>query len=273
MKSIAVFLVAVPLGLMGGPVLADTPTLPAAGHSMSAPPEFQGQVRLLAERVNALELQIQSQGALTLLNQLSELKQAVARLHGQQEEIVHRQQLADKRVKDLYADVDARLKALAKAQPQPQSVAPVPPEVSLRVEPVSAVKAPVPSVADPDAEGKAYEAALNLLREAQYSAATKAFQGFIQAYPNATLSANAMYWLGLSLFSQGDFKAASATQQRLLKDFPHSSKAPDAMVNLARTHLQMGEAEIGKRWLDRVVSDYPASKAAETARKMQDLHK
>ncbi len=95
----------------------------------------------------------------------------------------------------------------------------------------------------------------------------------MSTYPAAALVPNALYWLGLSQFSQGDFKAAIATQQRLLKDFPGHAKVPDAMVSLARIHLQQGENEAGKRWLDRVITEHPTSKAAETARKMQELNK
>jgi tol-pal system protein YbgF len=228
--------------------------------------------RDLAERLTALESQTQNQGVLTLLNQISELKQEVARLRGQQEELAHQQQIAEKRVKDFYADIDAKLKAMAKAPPGPQAAAVAPPAPP-RVEATAPAKAVAPVANDPDAEGKAYEAALSLVKDGNYSAAVKAFQGFVQSYPGAPLVANALYWLGLSQFSLGDFKSASSTQQRLLKEYPQSPKVPDAMVNLARASGQLGEAEASKRWLERVIAEHPGSKAAETARKMQELGK
>jgi tol-pal system protein YbgF len=247
---------------------APTPAPPALGV------ENPARAHELAERLTVLEYQVQNQGVLTLLNQIAELKQEVARLRGQHEELAHQQQIAEKRVKDLYADLDAKLKALAKTPvaPTPQSVAPTPAPAPARAESGAPTKAPV-AANDPDAEGKAYEAALSLVKDGNYAGAVKAFQGFAQAYPGANLMANALYWLGLSQFSLGDFKSALATQQRLLKDYPHSAKVPDAMINLARAHGQLAEAEAAKRWLERVIAEHPGSKAAETARKMLELSK
>lgn len=278
MRYLSAFLLTLPLCLAGPEVGADTP--PVATPNTTTAADAPDQIKLLADRLTALEQQLQNNSVLTLLNQIGELKGEVARLRGQMEEQAHAQQLAEKRLKDFYADVDGRLKVLAKAPPSPPPViAPQP----VRVETVSpTVRSPVaavpklpvsPAPVDPEADVKAYEAALGLLKDGNNGAATKAFQAFIQTFPNAPLTANAMYWLGLSLFSQGDFKGASATQQRLLKEFPQSPKVPDAMVNLARTHLQLGEADLGKRWLDKVIAEHPTSKAADTARKMQDLNK
>jgi tol-pal system protein YbgF len=270
MRYLSACLLALPLGLAGAAAGADAP--PATAPVVTSANDAQGQIRLLAERLTAFEQQLQNHGVLTLLNQLADLKDELARLRGQQEELAHSQQLADKRLKDFYSDVDARLKALAKAPPAP---APVIAPSSARVDAVAPVpKSPAtPAPVDPDADAKAYEAALGLLKDGNHSAATKAFQSFIQAFPNVPLTANAMYWLGLSLFSQGDFRGAGAAQQRLLKEFPQSSKVPDAMVNLARTHLQLGEGDAGRHWLDKVIAEHPTSKAADTARKMQNLNK
>lgn len=277
MRYLAACLLALTLGVTGAAAGAESPVAPMAALPSATDP--QSQVAVLAERVTAIEQQLQNNSVLTLLNQISELKGEVARLRGQLEEQAHAQQIAEKRLKDFYADVDGRLKALAKVPPAPP-MAMVPPA---RVDPTPVtLKAPVaaaPKVSpgtaavDPEADVKAYEAALGLLKDGNHNAAIRAFQAFIQAFPSAPLTANAMYWLGLSHFSLGDFKSASATQQRLLKEFPLSPKVPDAMVNLARTHLQLGEADAGKRWLDKVIAEHPASKAADTARKMQDLNK
>jgi tol-pal system protein YbgF len=284
MKTRATLFLALLIAIGGGAARADAAVEPAATQApqpvpRQAAPDPAVQVRDMADRLTALERQLQSQGLLSLLNQISELKAEVARLRGQQEELLHAQQVAEKRVKDLYADLDARLKAQAKAPPAPVMPAPAPAGRGDAAAPVAAQTAKAtpakPSVAapDPDAEGKAYEAALGLLKEGNYAGATKSFQEFIQAYPSAALTANALYWLGLSQFSQSEFKAASATQQRLLKEHPTSAKVPDAMVNLARIHLQLGEPEASRRWLDKVIAEHPASKAADTARKMQDLAK
>lgn len=221
---------------------------------------------------------MKNQGVLALFNQLAELKAELARLRGQQEELLHAQQLAEKRVKDLYADLDTRVRTLAKAAAASPPGAPGMPRAEVPASSQQAAKpaakpAPPPPQNDAETEGKAYEAALGLLKEGNFAQAAKAFQDFMHAYPSAALAPNALYWLGLAQFSQGDFKGAIATQQRLLSDFPASAKVPDAMINLARSHLQLDETEASRGWLERVIAEHPASKAADTARKMQELTK
>ncbi len=271
MKTIrSVFAVLAIIGLNSGEVAADEPVPPAP----AADANVQEQFRQLSNRLTALERQLQNQSLLTLFNQVSALRSEVSRLRGQQEEALHVQQVSEKRVKDLYADIDGRLRAVAKAattvtgtsKPQAQGVTPA-----------VAASAPKPVVVSPavdqDADGKAYEAALGLLKDGSYAAAAAAFQSYILTYPNAPLVANALYWLGLSQFSQGDLKGAELAQQRLLKDYPQNPKAADAMVNLARIHIQQGETDAGRSWLDKVIAEHPSSKAADTARKMQELNK
>jgi tol-pal system protein YbgF len=270
---------------IGGAAFASAGAASGSGAQPSVPParvaaqpsDIQGQLKQLSERLASIEQQLQNQGVLALFNQIEELKAELARLRGQQEELAHSQQVAEKRVKDFYTELDGRLKTLAKppANAPTATTPPVRPSEALAAEPATQrTAAPGPATgADPDAESKAYEAALGLLRESNHVAATKAFQAFLETYPNAPLASNALYWMGLSQFSQGELKAAVATQQKLLKDYPQSAKVPDAMVNLARAHNLMGEKDAGMRWLTKVIADFPVSKAAEVARKMQELNK
>lgn len=255
------------------------PGTPAQAVTRNAASPDMAAYQQLSDRIGALELHMKNQGVLALFNQLAELKADLARLRGQQEELLHAQQLAEKRVKDLYADLDGRMKALAKATAAPPTgasaaprgdAAPSSPQVT---KPAAKPAPPPPPQNDAEMEGKAYEAALGLLKEGNYAPAAKAFQDFLHAYPNAALAPNGLYWLGLAQFSQGEFKSAIATQQRLLSDFPSSAKVPDAMINLARSHLQLDETDASRAWLERVIAEHPASKAADTARKMQELTK
>lgn len=254
---------------------ADEPNNPPAVNLIAqatSAVDIPAQLRQIGERLDALEKQSRNQGVLTLFNQVAELKTEVARLRGQVEESVHKQQLADKRTKDLYGDLDTRLKGLGKPAPAPAATPSAAPRADSAPPPAATSKPAAPAV-DADAEAKSYEAAIGLIKEGNYPAATQAFQGFLHTFPSAALASNALYWLGLSQFSQGDVKAAAATQQRLLKEYPLSAKVPDAMVNLARSLMQLGDAEASRRLLDKVVAEHPASKAADTARKMQELNK
>jgi tol-pal system protein YbgF len=226
----------------------------------------------LADRLNKLEDQSGSRGLLNLLNQVEVLKVEVARLRGAQEEMVHRMQLSDQRQKEVLEAFDLQIKGidadlkdvreLAKRQVSP-SAPPV----------IAAGSKDFRPVVDPEAETRAYEAALNQFKAADYRAATTAFNSFLDQYPASSLAGNAAYWLGLTFFSTGDHKNAAAAQRRLLKDYPLHPKTPDAMVNLARAQIQLGETESARQNLEQVIARYPTSRSAELAKKILSLLK
>lgn len=241
--------------------------------------ENPSEVAALKERLGRLETQLKNQGLLDMLNQMQEMRAEQAKLRGQLEEMVHLQKLADKRQKDLFADLDERQAQLKESLTGLDARV-----VQLASQPASAARDPVrlqpsqslvASVQAPDAggEAKAYEAALNQFKLGDYAAAVEAFQDFIKLYPDGTFASNGHYWLGLSYFSLGDYKHAAASQQRLLREHGQSHKAPDAMVSLARAQVQLGETETARKTLEQVLEKYPATRAAEAARKMLDLMK
>lgn len=215
------------------------------------------------ERIARLEAQLQNQGLLNLLNQVEALKSEVARLRGGQEEQVHKLDIADKRTRDLFAELEGRIKELA-ARP----VAPAADAVRLQVAPALVAATPPPAPVDSEAEARAYEAAQALVKAGKYKEAVTAFQAFLKQYPAGPLAANAWYWTGFSYVGLSDFKGALASYQRLLKDFPASPKAPDAMLSMARAQVQMNEPELARATLDQLMVKHPQSKAAESGKKL-----
>lgn len=240
---------------------------------------LQSRMDDFSARMARLEEQSGSQGILSLLNQLETLEAEVARLRGKLDELSHQQQLADKRQKDVLADFDARIKEnhdlLTRAGVQ---AAPAAAPADATAAPAAPGTAPAgPTAASPavdqEAETKAYEAAFNLVKSADYKSAVPAFDGFLKQYPSGSLAGNATYWLGLSYYSLGDYKNAVASQQRLIKDYPQHAKVPDAMVSMARAYIQLGEMDKANQTLNQVIAKYPASQSAEMAKKIQSLLK
>ncbi|GEM_PF-2681259 len=265
------------LGLMAGvgAVQAQVKSIPVAPvHGAAVDVQAQPRSAVpspLEDRLAALERQAQNQGVLALHNQISELKTEIAKLRGRQEELQHQLQLAEQRTKELFSDLDDRLKELSKTVSSPPAVvspvqpsAPVPQGGSL----LSQGQAP-----SSEQEAKAYEEALILFRESNFQAAAQAFQRYAESFPGGALAANAVYWLGLSRFSLKDYPAAIAAHEQLLAQFPTSAKVPDAMVNMARARIQMGDMDAASALLERVIGEFPFSKAAEIARTMQSLAK
>ena len=74
--------------------------------------------KAVEERVAKIELLVQDR-SIDLAKQIDELKQELARLRGQLEVQAHQLETLDRRQKDLYVDLDARLRKLeASAQAQ-----------------------------------------------------------------------------------------------------------------------------------------------------------
>lgn len=215
------------------------------------------------ERIGRLEAQLQNQGLLNLLNQVEALKAEVARLRGGQEELAYKLETADKRTRDLFSDLDVRVKELAN-----RPVAPPPDAVRLQVSQSLVAPAASPTPIDSESEARAYESAQSLVKTGKYKEAVAAFQAFLKQYPKGALAANAMYWTGFSYVGMSDFQGASQSYQRLLKDYPNSAKAQDAMLSLARAQVQMNEPDLARATLEQLIAKYPQSKAAENGKKL-----
>lgn len=231
--------------LLGVALLLGVWQTPALAQSNE---EMQRRLGQLEQRLAQFEAQSQSQGLLSLLSQVEQLKSELARLRGMQEEQAHRLGITEKRQKDLYADLDARMKELA-SRP-------------------AAASASAPASAPVEDEAKVYQTAFEQIRLGSHKAAITAFTAFIKAYPNGSLASNAQYWIGFAHFSLGEFKEAIAAHQRLIQVYPDSAKVPDAMLGLGRAQMHLGDAAAGKATLEQIVAKYPATKAAENAGKL-----
>lgn len=220
-------------------------------------------------RLGRLESQLQNQGLLNLLNQVEALKAEVARLRGAQEELGYQQTTADKRAKELFADLDDRVKEL---ESRPAAAA-VP---AVRLQPAQALSTPVATApaassapqGDMENETRAYEAAHQLVKAGRYKDAVLAFQGFAKTYPASSLVPNAHYWTGFSYVGMSDFESAAASYQHLIGEFPNSPKTPDAMLSLARAQIQMKRNDEAVATLDKLIEKFPYSRAADNGKKL-----
>jgi tol-pal system protein YbgF len=258
MKPRALFRVLLVGLAVPGPVMAGQ-----AEDALAQTAELRRTIVVQDERISRLEAQLQNQGLLNLLNRVEALKAEVARLRGGQEEQAYKLENADKRTRDLFADLDGRVKELAS-----RPVAPPPDAVRLQVSQSLVAAAPAPAPIESEGEAHAYETAQSLVKTGRYKEAVTALQAFLKQYPSGALAANAIYWTGFSYVGLSDFKSAAASYQRLLKDFSTSSKAPDAMLSLARAQVQMNEPDDARATLDQLIAKHPYSKAAENGKRL-----
>lgn len=193
-----------------------------------------------------------------LAAQIEALRGEIARLRGQLEVVQYQIETADKRGKDLYLDIDTRLRKLEQAREQAAAQAEKP-----------------PAEAGPTAaETRVYEAALNQFKLGNYALAISAFQGFLVAYPNSKLAPSAQYWIGNAYAAQNDHKQAIAAHQKVLSAWPNDARAADAMLNIATAQEALGDRRAAQKTLQELLARYPESAAAASARqRLQALAK
>src|SRR5476649_818995 len=140
--------------------------------------QVEANQRTVEERLAKIETLVQDR-SIELSKLIDELKQDLARMRGQVEVLVNQIETLDRRQKDLYVDLDARLRKLeASAQAQTQA------------------QEKQAAASDPATEAKAYEAALNQFKLGNYQSSIAAFQNFLTNYPDSQQVSSAQYWIG-----------------------------------------------------------------------------
>ena len=247
--------------------------------------------RALDQRLGELEAQAKNRSIIDLFNQVETLRAEFARLRGQIELLQNEQENTQKRQRDLYVDLDGRLRkmeaqmaeqatraaqaAAAAASVPPASMSPgavssaptMPPPASdaARGLPPAVVSAP-PAAIDPVAEQRAYDQGLEHFRAGRYAEAVTAFQLFTRTFARSTLVPSAQYWIGNSLYATRDFRGAIATQRQLIAQYPDSSKAPDALLNIATAQSELGDLQGARATLQEVATKYPSTEAGAKAK-------
>lgn len=220
--------------------------------------------RTLAQRLDALEAK--SAGLADLFRDVEQIKNDMAKLRGQYEVLTYELEQAQKRQRDLYLDLDSRVRRLEGGPGAPgtsPAAGGTPGAGDAGGPPVAAGTAPA---TDPAAEQKSYDAALDQFKSGNFGAAVGSFQSFVRSYPKSPLAPSAMYWAGNAQYAQREFRAAITTQRQLIATYPDSQKLPDALLIIASCQIELGDVPAARRTLQEVVTKYPTSEAATKAR-------
>jgi tol-pal system protein YbgF len=212
--------------------------------------EAHKKIQLLQDRVVKLEalnleevIKQQSKAMMDLQSQLEDLKNELRKLRGQNEELAHGLQDAEKREKDFYVDLDTRLSNLESANTDPVGGA------------VS------------EEESRAYETASDLLKSANYASAAKAFSDFEKKYPASPNLPEVIYGLANAQMAAMDNNAALASYERLLSNYPDTTNAPEALFSMANCQEELKLPASARKTLKLLIAKYPTSASAEKARK------
>ena len=223
----------------------------SSAHAIFGDDEARKGVADLRTRMDAQEQQLrqlQSQmpegrALLNLADQIDALKQEMANMRGQLEVLSNQVDQLEKRQKDLYVDLDTRLRKFEQADAEKQNAAQA-----------------------AASEQQAYEAGLAQFKANNYGAAVQSLQSFLSSFPQSTLAPAAQYWIGNAHYALRDYKASIAAQEKVVANWPESPKAPDAMLNIASSQAEMGNATASRKTLTNLVAKYPNSPAAEQAK-------
>jgi tol-pal system protein YbgF len=236
----------------------------------------------LEARVEQLERKLDSRSLVDMLNQITRLQGEVQQLRGDIEVQNHTLESLQKRQRDLYLDIDRRLHRLeaggvegqASAAPPgaPAGAAPAPggAGVAAGVTAPAAVAPAVSPTLSPADQRKAYDQALELLKEGRYTDAAAAFQDFLKQYPDSSYADNAQYWLGEVYYVTRQFQPALAEFNKVITAYSGSAKAADAKLKMGYIQYELKDWAKARELLNDVVKTYPGSTSARLAQERLD---
>ena len=176
--------------------------------------------------------------------QLDGLRQDLDRMRGTVETLQRDLADAQRKQRDLYADIDSRLK---RSEPQ---------QVTIDGQQVAV---------DPE-QIKAYNAAFEAFRQSQFPRAVDGFTQFLGRYPDSAYSGLATFWLGNAQFATQNFKAAIDTHRAYIKANPDNAHVADALLNVGNSQVELGDRKAARTTFQAIVIKYPDSPAAASAK-------
>jgi tol-pal system protein YbgF len=260
-------------GRVGGPVLWLTVILTGCASTPSERDQAQSKLDDLDARMaRIVSNQVQ------LSQRLDEIQSGVRELQGRMEEMEHGNDMAAKRQRDLYADLDRRIAALggpaAGAAASGGSAAPAAGGGGAGGAAAGTAGEAAGAAAEGDAaassgpssvEQAVYTQAFDALKAGSYSVAITGFKGFLTSYPSSPLAENAQYWLGEAYYVNREYEPAAGAFRTVLKKWPDSRRAPDALLKLGFAQLQQKQYPAARATLEEVTRKYPGTDSAKLA--------
>jgi tol-pal system protein YbgF len=181
---------------------------------------------------------------LDLQAQIESLRGEIARLTGQNEQVMRALADVQRQQKDVAQGVEERLR---------------------KIEPGKVSVDGREFIADP-AESRDFEAALAIFRKGDFPAAQSAFTDFIKRYPQSGFRPTALFWLGNAQYANRDYRGAIGNFRALLTAAPDHPRAAEAVLSIANCQIELKDNAAARRTLDELVKTYPQSEAASAAK-------
>lgn len=215
-------------------------------HVAELDKQHAARIDELSKRIDQIDntLQAIQRGQLEGGGQFDALHQELAKLRGLVEQVANDLATLQKRNKDLYSDLDARIK---------------------RLEP-SSVTVEGKSVQVERDEQAAYDTAMAQFKSNDFRSAVGGLSAFLARYPQSAYAPAAQFWLGSSYYAIKDYKSAIAAQQTLIDRYPDSPRASDALLNIAASQIELNDRKSARATLNKIIGDFPDTDAAKLAK-------
>ena len=181
---------------------------------------------------------------LDLSNQIEALRNEMAVLRGQNEQLTRGLSDMQRNQKDLTQGVDERLR---------------------KFEPTKVTVDGKEFVAEL-AEKQQFEAALATLRTGDFSAAQTSFVAFMKRYPQSGYKSSSLFWLGNAQYALRDYREAVVNFRTLVAAEPDHLRAPEALLSMANCQVELKDVKSARQTLGNLVKAYPQSEAATVAK-------
>lgn len=201
--------------------------------------DLRARVEALSTRVTELDQRLKSsvQGQLELLGENERLRSELARLRGKLEETGQATVTTKGQQKDLFTDLDQRLKKLE--------------PVSVQVNGASLLVSP--------AEEKKFQETQALFKAGDFPKAAQAAAEFERLFPISELGSTVLFDRGSALYAMKDYGNAIAARQAFIAKYPNHPNKPQAILNLAANQAESGRRTLARTTLLNLIRDYPNS--------------
>jgi tol-pal system protein YbgF len=241
--------------------------LALVGCASTPPEEDPVQIKLkdLDTRLERIERVVSNQSLLDLANQGEALRTDLRAMHNDIDLLNNNLEASRKQQRDLYADLDRRMKALeSRGGAGAGSGASGSGDAGLAG---SGTAGDAGAGSDDKA---AYQTAFGLLKDGQYDRAIVAFQKFLITYSDSQLADNAQYWLGEANYVNKAFPEAQVAFQRVVDKYPQSRKRPDALLKIGYCQYELKQWDTAKATLSQVATQFSDTPAGHLAQQRLD---
>ncbi|WP_405041574.1 tol-pal system protein YbgF [Polaromonas sp.] len=181
---------------------------------------------------------------LDLSNQIETLRNELANLRGQNEQLARGVADMQRTQKDLSQGVNERLR---------------------KFEPGKVTVDGREFVAEP-AESQEFEAALATLRKGDFVTAQTGFVNFLKRYPQTGYRSSSLFWLGNAQYASRNYREAVTNFRTLVATDAEHMRAPEALLSLANCQVELKDTRAARKSLEDLVKAYPQSEAASVAK-------